>query len=64
MAVSLLVLIISVFLAGAAFGTFLMILFSIHAAERRMSLRTGSTGRADLATRQFLGVYVRDEVRR
>ncbi|MEV0660812.1 hypothetical protein ACIBI3_11400 [Actinomadura luteofluorescens] len=58
---ALLMLLLAVFLTGAALGVFLFLLVGIHIEEHRMSL-TGTPGsRTTASTRRFLGVTVRHQ---
>jgi hypothetical protein len=54
------VIIVALIAAGAsllAFLAFVAIVFSIHATERRYTLRHRGYGRIDTFTRRLLGVY-------
>ncbi|MDL4817756.1 hypothetical protein [Actinomadura opuntiae] len=54
-------LLLAVFLSGAAVAVFLFLLVGIHLEEHRMSLTSASRSRTTTSTRRLLGVTVRNQ---
>ncbi|WP_289008016.1 hypothetical protein [uncultured Thermomonospora sp.] len=52
------IILLAVFLTGAAWGVFVVLLAGIHAEERHMTLRGAPLTRTRTATRRVLGVHV------
>jgi hypothetical protein len=53
----ILIVAIAIAAALAAFLAFVVVVFGIHATERRYALRQRGYGRIDTFTRRLLGVY-------